>query len=116
MKPPKDLSAAGNGVWRDVHAAVDPAWELDERDRLVLAQAARQADLIAKLEAVIERDGVVVAGAAGQLRLSSAVPALTAARALLARLLAQVEIGPPAAKTGTMNSRQRAQLRRAASG
>lgn len=108
---PAGLGAAGRRVWAQVLVAVAPGWSLDERDLLVLAEAARQADLIAELEAAVARDGVIVAGAAGQDRLNGAVPALNTARTLLARLLAQVEIAQPAAKTGHLNSRQRAVLR-----
>ena len=112
-RAPAGLQAAGRRVWRELHSAVATGWTLDERDLVVLTEAARQADLVAELERAIARDGVTVLGAAGQQRLHGAVTALTQARALLARLLAQVEIEPPAAKTGHMNRRQRAQLRSA---
>lgn len=112
-RPPRGLNATGRHVWKSVLAAVAPGWDLDERDLVVLEEAARQADLIAALEASITADGIVVKGAAGQDRLNAAVPALNAARGVLARLLAQVEVAPPVPRTGHLNSRQRADLRRA---
>src|SRR5947209_8786516 len=113
-RAPKGLGTAGRLVWRRTLAAVADGWELDERDLLVLEQAGRQGDLIADLEAAIERDGLSVKGAAGQDRLNAAVPALNAARALLGRLLAQIQIAPPAPRTGLMSGRQRANVKRAA--
>jgi hypothetical protein len=112
-RPPKDLKAAGRRVWRQTLAAVEPGWTLDERDLVVLCEAGRQADLIDRLERQLEADGLMVEGAKGQPRLHAAVTALIAARALLARLLVQVEVRPPAAQTGKLSGRQRAELRTA---
>lgn len=109
---PAGLGDAGTRLWEAMIAAVAPDWSLDERDLLVLEQAARQTDLIGLLEASIEADGVTVLGAAGQERLNAAVPALNVARSVLARLLAQVEIAPPRAQTGHLNGRQRTNQRR----
>jgi phage terminase small subunit len=110
-RAPKGLDDAGRRLWRQVQAAVAPGWDLDERDLAVLEQAARHADLIAKLEGSIASDGLTVQGAAGQERLNAAVTALNVARGVLARLLAQVEIRPPQERTGRMSSRQRNQAR-----
>lgn len=112
-RAPVGLGKAGRQTWRQLLAAVAPGWELDERDLLVVEHAARQADLIAQLEKAIADDGITVMGAAGQERLNAAVSALNVARGVLARLLAQVEIAPPAAKTGHLSGRQRTELRRA---
>lgn len=108
---PAGLGAAGRKVWRDVLAAVAPGWSLDERDLLLLREVARQADLIARLERAIDREGVLTVGAKGQPRVHGAVSALAQQRALFARLIGQLQLGPPEPKTGALNRRQRADLR-----
>ena len=111
-KPPKGLGSAGERTWRAILAAVDESFELDERDLLLLREAARQADLIDRLEHAIASDGVGAVGGKGQPRISGVVSALVQARALFARLLAQIEIEPPAVRTGHLSGRQRDRLRR----
>lgn len=111
-KPPGGLGSAGERTWRAILAAVDPQWELDERDLLLLGEAARQADLCEALEEAIASAGVSAVGAKGQPRVNGVVSALVQSRGLFARLLAQIEIEPPAAKTGHLSGRQRADIRR----
>ncbi len=110
-KPPPGTGKAGRRVWRQLHAAVAPGWELDERDLAVLEQAVAQADLIAELETAIKAEGVLVVGAAGQRRPNGLMTQLTSSRALLAKLIAQVQIAPPMERTGNLSKRQRDQLR-----
>lgn len=110
-RAPAGLGRAGRRVWRETLRAVAPDWQLDERDLLVLEQAARQADLIADLEEALDREGIITKGAAGQPRVNGAVASLNQARASLVRLLGAVEISPPRERTGHLSGRQRDQLR-----
>lgn len=95
---PSGLGAAGRTVWRavvDDLTAVgddDATWELDGRERLILENAARQADLNAKLEAVIEEDGIVVAGSTGQRRLNAAATELRQGRVAVGKLLGELAL------------------------
>jgi hypothetical protein len=94
-----------------VCAGVADDWELDAKDLALLEIAARTADTVGELEAVIAQDGNIIEGSQGQKRLHQAVPALTAARALQARVVAQIELVAPPPKTGHLSGRQRDKVR-----
>jgi len=81
--PPRDLGAAGRDLWCRVHGA----FELDPHELPGLLLAARQLDDVARLEQLLEVDGLVVTGSAGQPRLSAVVTELRQARLAAARLL-----------------------------
>lgn len=83
-------------MWRRITSA----FELDERELLVLAQAARQADDIAALQAALRKHGTTSTGVAGQLKVSPLVPELRQARQALAKLLDTLDL-PPLADAGT---------------
>ena len=87
-------------------------WELDARDRSNLASACEVTDRINELEALVRSEGLVVRGSKGQDRLNPAISEIRLQRQAVAMLLGRVEVAPPAAKTGHLNSRQRAELRR----
>jgi hypothetical protein len=109
--PPAGVGAAGLRLWADVCGGVADDWELDAKDLALLEIAARTADTVAELEAQVAQDGTIVKGSQGQDRLHQAVPALTAARALQARVVAQIELVAPAPKTGHLSGRQRDKVR-----
>lgn len=67
-------------------------YELDLRELRILDLACAQADDVARLEAAVAADGVMVAGAAGQRRLNAAVTELRNARLALARLLGELAL------------------------
>ncbi|MEZ5116174.1 MAG: hypothetical protein R2737_07890 [Candidatus Nanopelagicales bacterium] len=91
--PPKGLGDAGRSLWRSITTEVhDAGFELDGRECATLAAACRQADDIAALEAVIDRDGLVVLGAAGQPRLSAAVTEVRQGRLALAKMLGELAL------------------------
>jgi hypothetical protein len=79
-------------LWRSVIADMPDDWELDARDLAVLEAACRQADDVAPLEDAVSRDGVMVEGAAGQMRLNAAVAELRQSRLALGRMLGQIDL------------------------
>lgn len=66
MKPPKGLGNAGQALWRAIHKGLPDGWELDEREVAILELAARQADAVAELEAIIAAEGTMAQGSTGQ--------------------------------------------------
>jgi uncharacterized protein with von Willebrand factor type A (vWA) domain len=87
-RAPDGLQKAGRRVWSGILAEFD----LDERELLVLEQAARQADSVAALEAEIEASGLVNPGSKGQMRLSPTVTELRQARLAVSRLLSDLAL------------------------
>jgi hypothetical protein len=53
---PSGLQAAGCALWR----AIVDAYELDPHERLALAEAARCADRLAALHAIVDAEGVTI--------------------------------------------------------
>lgn len=80
---PRGLGRAGRDLWRRVMVAFD----LDDHEVPGLLLAARQLDDVARLEALLDRDGLVVAGSNGQPRLSAVVTELRQSRLAAARLV-----------------------------
>lgn len=101
-RPPAGLGKAGRALWR----AVAGVYELDPRELLTLAAAARQADDTAALESALARGALVVEGSKGQPVLNAAVAELRQGRLALARLLGTLDL--PAEEDGVaMTSAQR---------
>lgn len=86
-RPPSDLAAAGRAVW----SAVVGTHELDPHEAALLHLAARQADDVALLEALIA-DGLMVPGSTGQMKLTPAVSEARQGRLAVGRLLAQLAL------------------------
>jgi hypothetical protein len=84
---------------------VAPNWKLNARDFATLESAARAADRLVALEAVVARDGLTTVGSTGQRRLHPAVGEIRLQRQLLAGLLAKVAIEPPPERTGRLSAR-----------
>jgi len=112
-RAPAGLGAAGKSLWSSILADVGDGWRLDARELHLLARACRTADELEALQAVVDRDGVTVAGSRGQV---IAHPALAEARQLRLvqlRLLSALEmVDPQAAKRSATPAQARA--RRAA--
>jgi hypothetical protein len=106
--PPRDLARAGRDLWRRVLAA----YELDPVERVGLALACRQLDDVARLEELLDRDGLIVAGSSGQPRLSAVVGELRLSRLAAARLLADLAL--PGEEVGTAATPAARRARRAA--
>ncbi|HEY6549834.1 MAG TPA: hypothetical protein VIY71_01395, partial [Solirubrobacterales bacterium] len=64
--PPADLRAAGRELWAAIMGDLAQGWELDARERHLLARAARCADEAADLEQAVDVDGATVKGSRGQ--------------------------------------------------
>lgn len=105
---PKGLQAAGRALWGAIVGDLPPNWELDERELAVLALACRQADDIARLEAVLERDGVVVPGSTGQPRLSAVLGELRQSRLACSKLLGDLNLPDEDGKSSSMSSQRAA--------
>jgi hypothetical protein len=92
VKPPAGVGESGRALWRSLHAALPNDVEFDEREIAILRLACRQVDDVAALEAVVERDGLVVDGAQGQPRLSQVVSELRQGRLAAMRLLGELHL------------------------
>ena len=98
---PVGLGAAGQALWRDLAGE----YELELHEVPLLAQAARLADVIAALDAVVAADGPMSVGSAGQPVVHPAVAEARQTRIALARLLGQV--GFPSESGPAMTAAQR---------
>src|SRR5215218_1006802 len=96
-KPPKGLEVAGRSYWRTIVKQL----ELHDHELLILAQVCREVDIIATLEAAIERDGATAVLSDGRSRLHPAIAELRQHRTVLARLVAGLNI--PAEHDGRSN-------------
>lgn len=56
MTAPKGLQAAGRALWR----SITDTYDLDPHEQLALEQAARCADRLAALHAIVDAEGVTV--------------------------------------------------------
>jgi uncharacterized protein with von Willebrand factor type A (vWA) domain len=92
QRPPEGLESAGRALWRAMHEDLGDDLEFDARERVVLRDACRQADVNAALARAIRRDGVVVEGSQGQPRLNAAVTELRQGRLAVARLLGDLDL------------------------
>jgi len=82
-RPPKGLGPAGRDLWRKVQAS----FEFDAHEIPGLLLAARQLDDVARLEELLEADGLVSTGSTGQPRLSQVVAELRQSRLAASKLL-----------------------------
>ncbi len=85
---PKGLGAAGKRLWRRI--AGD--YELDQRELLLLEAAARQADMVERLEAALVDSPLEVKGVAGQPVVNGLIVEARQGRTVLARLLGQLNL------------------------
>ena len=105
---PAGLSPRGERFYRRWLAEMD----LDgPHEGLLLAEAAQTITLLDDLRAQIERDGYMIEGSAGQLRLHPAVTETTKADALLARLVAQLAPRDPVDPVESRRARHAANVR-----
>lgn len=102
-RTPANLGPEGRRLWTSVLAEFDAS----AAELVLLAAAARQADDIATLEAGL-RDGFVVAGSKGQLRLSGAVTEVRQGRLALARLIAELRLPTEGEDVGKHSTKARA--------
>lgn len=86
--PPAGLSGAGSALWEDVTAS----FALRADERRVLEAAAREADLIAVLDAGLVDADLMVRGSQGQQVINPLISEVRQHRATMARLLAQLHL------------------------
>lgn len=99
--PPPGLADPGRDLWH----AITSRWHLDNREVALLGQASATADLIARLEELLTKDGLTVAGSTGQPRLNQVVTEIRQQRLTLDRLLSSLSL-PPAADEAPRVSRR----------
>jgi hypothetical protein len=97
--------SAGAALEREIRKAVPPGVEFDEREAVLLAAAANQADDIAALERDIRERSHMINGA-----VNPAVREARQARLALARLLSGIDL-PGAASTTTLRAEKAARAR-----
>lgn len=107
-RPPKGLGPVG----RDLYRKVCTSFELDDYELPGLLLACRQLDDVARLEELLERDGLVATGSNGQPRLSQVVAELRQSRLAASKLLDA--LGLPLDDTGVAASPATKRARRAA--
>lgn len=107
-RPPAGLGKAGRRLWRSL---ID-RFEFDPHELIMVEAAARQADMIAGLEAAIKDDGLTVAGSARQVRVHPAVAEARQSRLALSKLLADLRV--PVEDETTAEKRTSQAARRAA--
>lgn len=108
QRAPDGLGGEGRKLWKSIASV----YELDPRELSLLAAACRQADDVAALEAVLARDGMIVAGSAGQPRLSAVVAELRQARLAVGKLLDLLTLPDVDAAPRVSRRSQRAAQRR----
>lgn len=91
-KAPRGLGAAGKRLFKAVIADLPDGLEFADSELEVLAMAARQADTVADLEAVVATDGVMSTGSTGQATVHPAIAEARQGRGAVARLLASLAV------------------------
>lgn len=103
MVAPDGLGDAGRRLWDSIAGGLPPDWRLDERECELLGLAARQADTLAALEALVEAEGLTTTGSTGQVVLHPAVAEARQARLSIDRLLGKI-VMPAPEKSGETGS------------
>lgn len=86
--PPAELGDRGSVLWVALHQDL----EFDTHELQVLLEACRAADLIDRLAAAVEADGVLTTGSTGQKVVHPAVPELRQQQATFARLMGALNL------------------------
>lgn len=112
-KPPDGLGNAGRALWRQIAGSLPDGWELDDRERALLALAARQRDDLSSLEGAIKKSGPMVIGSTGQPVVNPAITEARQARLAIARILGSLAL-PDEDEVPRDNASQRGQKAAAA--
>jgi len=113
---PNALDDPGRELWESVHSDLGDAFELTAKELELLALASRQRDEIARVEAALDGDGVVIAGSKGQPRLNGALAELRQMRLAVAKLLGEIDAPGPEdvpTRAGTARSQRASHAARA---
>jgi hypothetical protein len=106
MKTPEHLSDAGATLWEAVTSGIPEGFELDDRETAQLDLAARQADDLARLEAVISEEGATAVGSTGQPVVHPAIGEARQGRLAISRLLGVLDLADEDGDVGTAASRR----------
>lgn len=87
-KPPTDLGEAGAALW----SSIVPAYELRPDELRMLADACREADLVARLDADLEEASLMVTGSQGQRVINPLIAEVRQHRTVLAGLLRSLKL------------------------
>ena len=113
MKTPDHLGDAGAALFESVVSGIPEDCELDDREAALLDLAARQADDLALLEAVISEEGATSLGSQAQRVIHPAVSEARQARLAISRLLGALDLSEDESDSGTATSRQARRAARA---
>ena len=102
---PERLQVAGRALWDTLVAD----YEFGSHELALLALACRQADDVAALEEVLERDGFIVPGSNGQPKLTAVVAELRQGRLAMSKLLDQLALPADDEPVGRTPASRRAQ-------
>jgi P27 family predicted phage terminase small subunit len=92
--PPTGLSAAGKRLWKAIINDVAADWELDAKDLALLAEAAKTADTLDKLEKAVKKDGATVYTENGRPLVHPAIDQANKLRGTQQKLLAAIDLEP----------------------
>lgn len=99
-KAPESLAEAGKALWRSVTGVYD----LSPSELLLLTRCCRTADVLARLDAVLIEDDLVVTGSVGQLRAHPALAAKADQERVLDSLVRGMALPFPEEDTGRRRS------------
>lgn len=98
---------AGEHLRDAILDGLPPRWELDERETELLALAAAQADVVEKLEGIVEIEGLTATGSTGQPVVHPAVVEARQGRLAIDRLLGKVVLPVPETDAGTTSASEK---------
>lgn len=93
---PSGLGDEGRRLWRSIASQVaEDGLELDQRELNLLRSAAREADMLVKIEAALEDQPMTVRGAQGQMVAHPLLSEARRSRTTIASLLKQLSLVDP---------------------
>ena len=103
-EPPAELGDAGQRLWTSIVDDVGEGWRLDAREVHLLERACRVEDELRELERVIDDDGLMSTGSAGQPTIHPALAEARQLRLVQQRLLGGIELCDPSQGTPNASS------------
>lgn len=101
-RPPVGLGKRGRGLWTSVMGR----YRMRPDQVELVTEMVCAVDEIERLRRIVRKDGMIVAGAAGQLRPHPALAQITARRATVAQLSRQLKIPDPKREQGDLPGRR----------
>ena len=101
MRAPAALSKPGRTLWKSVaHQLADDGLVLDARDRELLEQACREADVLAEIEDALVGAPKTVKGAQGQIVAHPLIGEARRSRTTMMTLLGKLDLADPTSAAG----------------